>query len=99
MTLHPVKKVSDRRTKGILDSLSNMRPAITRSLEGNVNIGRMKPDKMKFQLLKPITPSQLKRWTVKTILGQTETDRRIPRIQTVIDNIEQIAVQVRNRAA
>ena len=48
MTLHPVKKVLDRRTKGILDSLSNVRPAITRPLERNVNIKGMKPDKMRL---------------------------------------------------
>ena len=99
MTFHPVKKVFDRRTKGILDSLSNVKPAITRPLERNVNIGRMKPNKVRPQLLKPITTSQLKRRTVKTILRQTKTDRRIATVQAVIHDIEQIAVQVRNRTA
>lgn len=46
MTLHPIKNVSNRRTNGILHGLGNMNPAETRPLERNIDVGRVKADKM-----------------------------------------------------
>jgi hypothetical protein len=98
MTLHPVKNVSNRRTDRILHGLSNMSPTTMRPLERNINVGRMKADEMRLQLFKPVTTSKLKRRTVKTLLRKTKPDRSIATVKTVINNIEEITIQVRNGA-
>ena len=57
----------------------------------------MKARELRLQLFKPVTTSEFQGRTVKTLLSKTEPDRSITTVQTVIGDVEEIAIQVRDR--